>query len=85
MDEFQRITLDTEFNGTKLLDGTFDLKELQIGANKGQNLDLEISSIQASSIFEKTIGTGRRPLEAMQHAAGRSRSLSYVESGRDGV
>jgi flagellin len=34
--EIQRVATQTEFNGTKLLDGTFNSKAFQVGANAGQ-------------------------------------------------
>lgn len=56
--EFQRITNQTEFNGQKLIDGSFGSRSIQIGANLNQSFDLELGSLQPSNIFEKTVGTG---------------------------
>ncbi len=56
--EFRRITSETEFNGTKLLDGTFGTKTLQIGADSGNTTDIDIRNLSASATFLKTIGTG---------------------------
>lgn len=56
--EYNRITNDTEFDGTKLLDGSFGTKTFQTGANSGDQLNLDISSLQSSSIFKKTVGSG---------------------------
>jgi len=36
--EITRVAEQTEFNGTKLLDGSFTSKDFQIGANKGQTI-----------------------------------------------
>lgn len=58
VEEFQRITLNTEFDGTKILDGTFGSKDLQIGSNKGDELAVEIGSLQSSAIFLETVGSG---------------------------
>ncbi len=58
LDEFNRITNETEFAGTKLLDGSFGTKALQIGAGEDDNFDLELENLQASQIFTKTVGAG---------------------------
>ena len=42
-DEIQRIAEQTNFNGTKLLDGTFDDVTFQIGANEGESLTFGIA------------------------------------------
>ena len=38
--EISRISRDTSFNGTKLLDGTFTNMAFQVGANQGQTIDI---------------------------------------------
>lgn len=57
-EEFSRITNNTEFNGTKLLDGSFGTQTYQIGSDYGDEYDVSIGSLQASSVFEKTVGQG---------------------------
>ena len=42
-DEIQRIAEQTNFNGTKLLDGTFEDVTFQIGANEGESLTFGIA------------------------------------------
>jgi len=39
--EIQRVVDHTDFNGTKLLDGSFTMKEFQVGANKGQTIKVD--------------------------------------------
>lgn len=41
--ELERVSLQTSFNGTKLLDGTFEDVTFQIGANEGENVSFGIS------------------------------------------
>jgi flagellin len=48
--EITRIGKQTEFNTMKLLDGTFSGKELQVGANKDQQLAIQIDDMTASGI-----------------------------------
>lgn len=57
-DEFSRITNETEFNGTKLLNGTFGSKDIQIGSDSGDDLSISLSSLTASSVFSETVGSG---------------------------
>ena len=42
--EYNRIDTDTEFNKKKLLDGSYKNQYLQLGANKGQGISINISS-----------------------------------------
>jgi flagellin len=38
--EINRVAKDTEFNGTKLIDGSFTSQAFQVGANQGQTIDI---------------------------------------------
>jgi len=46
--EIDRVSKDTAFNGTNLLDGSFTKKEFQVGANQGQLISVD-SIVNASS------------------------------------
>ncbi|HDK7155694.1 TPA: flagellin [Clostridium botulinum] len=48
--EITRIGKQTEFNTQKLLNGSFDTKSFQVGANQGQTIVLSIKSMTASAI-----------------------------------
>ena len=49
--EIQRVASQTEFNGTKLLDGNFAGQAFQVGANAGQLITVDsIASAQTSSL-----------------------------------
>jgi len=48
--EITRISTDTEFNTMKVLDGSFKDKFFHIGANKGQNVELEIADLSAAAL-----------------------------------
>lgn len=54
--EITRIASDTEFNGQKLLDGTFEGTDInfQIGANNGQVITLQLADVSATGVS----GTG---------------------------
>lgn len=57
--EITRIASQTEFNTMKLLDGSFSGKKLQVGANSGQQISIEITamSARAGGLELQDIGT----------------------------
>ncbi len=50
IDAIQKIGTDTEYNGIKLLDGTFSGKYIHYGARKGQVVTLSIGDVRAQSL-----------------------------------
>ena len=54
-DELDRISETTQFNKQNLLDGTFKDKNLQVGANANQKIQVSIDSMNASSLGLKSI------------------------------
>jgi len=49
--EIQRVAEQTNFNGTKLLDGSFQSQSFQIGANQGQTIDIaQIANANIASL-----------------------------------
>mgnify|MGYP000141200459 FL=1 len=50
LEEIDRISDNTEFNTMKLLDGSFEDKVFQVGANEGQEVTLSIGSMKASDL-----------------------------------
>ena len=62
--EITRIASQTEFNTMKLLDGSFNGKKLQVGANSGQQISIEITAMSARAgglelqDIGKTVSTG---------------------------
>jgi flagellin-like hook-associated protein FlgL len=57
VEEFNRISSTTEFNGTKLLDGSFGTANVQVGSLARQAISVGLSSSASSQIFTKTVGT----------------------------
>jgi flagellin len=49
-DEIDRISTTTQFNKQNLLDGSFTGKNLQVGANNGQKININIAAMNASAI-----------------------------------
>ena len=56
--EYDRIDSDTEFNKKKLLNGSYQGKWLQIGANEGQGITISIASTAWQSVNVTTNMTG---------------------------
>lgn len=57
LEELQRISSTVEFNGTKLLDGSFTSKQLQVGAQANQTIEIttgDLSTTQIGMIAQKT-------------------------------
>lgn len=48
--EITRIATQTQFNQMNLLDDTFKNKNLQVGANNGQSIQISITGMKASSV-----------------------------------
>ena len=48
--ELDRIASTTEFNGTKLVDGTFTTQQFQVGANANQTISLDVGGIRSTQI-----------------------------------
>lgn len=56
--ELERIAQNTEFNGQRILDGSFSGASFQVGANSNQTINFSIGSIKASSIGGIATATG---------------------------
>jgi len=59
--ELNRIASETEFNGKKLLDGSFVAQQFQVGANAHQTIGISMGSAKASAMGNQklvTDGTG---------------------------
>ncbi|WP_269791843.1 flagellin [Stenotrophomonas sp. Iso1] len=71
--EIQRVAEDTNFNGTKLLDGGFQSQSFQIGADQGQTID--IAQIANANI--KDLGNWNK-VDTAATAAGVAADGGYV-------
>lgn len=58
LQEFQSIPLDTTFDGTKLLDGTFGPVSVQVGPNAGSSFSFSIGDARASQLGKLAIYSG---------------------------
>jgi len=67
-DELDRIATTTNFNGNKLLDGTFIARDIQVGANVGETLSITVAGAGTTQLarqarhdadtFVKAVGFG---------------------------
>ncbi len=92
VDAIQKIATDTEYNGVKLLDGTFTGKYIHYGARKDQVVRVSISNLQTSALGAYTAtgtgssnalsgdGTTNNPLNS-----GNWTSTDYVVDGSDSL
>src|ERR1700754_4303158 len=55
--ELNRIANETEFNGKKLLDGSFSAQQFQVGANANQTISIGMSSAKATDIGNQSVTT----------------------------
>lgn len=53
--EINRVANQTEFNGTKLLDGSFAGQSFQVGANAGQLITVQSTADARTSVLGKTL------------------------------
>jgi flagellin len=53
--EINRVAKDTTFNGMNVLDGSFEGKQFQIGADSGQVLNIDVDSAAATDIGANTV------------------------------
>ena len=65
LEEIDRIADNTEFNTQKLLDGTFQDKQIHIGANATQSLEIDISSMKTTAIGY-TDGSGTTTISTLK-------------------
>lgn len=74
--EMTRIAETTEFNGKKLLDGSFTSAQFQVGANANQTIDISIKSAKADILGNNTLtsdnATQNFAIERATSAAGAS-------------
>jgi flagellin len=67
--ELNRIANDTEFNGKKLLDGSFVAQQFQVGANAHQTLSISMTSAKATDIGDQHFASDGTVLDPAAAAA----------------
>jgi flagellin len=66
--ELNRVANDTEFNGKKLLDGTFVAQQFQVGANAHQSISISMTSAKGTDMGEQQVFTDGGALNAVSPA-----------------
>jgi flagellin len=57
VEEINRVATTTSFNGTNLLDGTFGSKNIQVGAQNGETIEVSMVNVQTNALG---VGSGSR-------------------------
>jgi flagellin len=86
--EIDRVAQTTNFNGVKLLDGTFSSQNFQVGANAGQTISVSsINSARTATLgqtYSATV-TGTAPAAALTAGSLQINGISVGASANDGV
>lgn len=90
--EIDRVSTQTEFNGTKLLDGSFSGQNFQVGANRGQTITIDtianartssLGQYQGFSLTNQSIGAASDTLTASDVTVGSGSAVSLGTIARD--
>jgi flagellin len=74
-DELDRIATTTNFNGNKLLDGSFLARDIQVGANVGETLSVSVASAATKDLARQA----RYPSSRLQASFVNAQGLSNFE------
>ena len=66
--ELDRIATTTEFNGQRIIDGSFSDASFQVGANSNQTIDFAIGSVRSSAIGQITRASSSASTDAITDA-----------------
>ena len=67
--EIDAISSKAAFNGTKLLNGSFANKNLQVGANRGENMEITIETMNAKKLFGAVGASIKTALNMSSHGS----------------
>ena len=82
--EITRIANTTQFNTMNLLDGTFTGKNLQVGANNGQNITFGIADMKAETLKVKDLSVSSYAI-ATSNIAVLDSAIKTVSTARSGL
>jgi flagellin len=80
--ELNRIANETEFNGKKLLDGSFVAQQFQVGANANQAISISMGSARASDMGNQQFSTDG---DALVPAAAAADLAAVATAGGNGI
>ena len=75
--EINRVSADTEYNGTAVLDGTLTSKSFQVGTDSGQTVSFSIDSVNATAIGVNAV--------SLTTATGASSALAAISTAIESV
>jgi flagellin len=76
--ELDRISTTTNFNGNKLLDGSFLARNVQVGANVGETLSVSVASASSKDLARQARYEGENIVDANDFAA--AGDVTFVNS-----
>ncbi|MCP5464799.1 MAG: hypothetical protein H7A33_07235 [Deltaproteobacteria bacterium] len=80
LSEYNRLADGANFNGVNLLDGTFVNKNLQVGADQGEQISISITDARSTTIGKVAIYTSQTFTAVSANTAG-SASTSFTDPG----
>jgi flagellin len=88
IDELDRIAKTTSFNGTNMLDGSFDAAVFHIGADANQTISVSISGARANQMGQLAQATGNAVNDTATNGANvslqcGSGSVTFIEASTD--
>lgn len=83
--EIDRISTTVEFNGTKLLDGTFTAKQIQVGAFANQTLSVNFFSLRTNTLGQVAESTGTAVTAALSSGDLTLNGVAVGATTSDGV
>ena len=83
--ELDRIATTTEFNGTKLLDGSFTAQQFQVGANANQTIGITVDGARATQLGSVVNVAGTRSVTATTSATVSTATDTLVRTTYNGV
>ena len=79
--EIDRVSTQTDFNGTKLLDGSFSAQQFQVGANAGQTIAVSSIASARTSALGQFNGFNSQSLGAITNGAASALSVTLNGPG----
>lgn len=80
--EISRVSANTRYNGTQVLNGTFSAKALQVGTMSGEEINFTIDSVESSLLGAYTI-VGENNLSAYAAATDYANTANNTEDADD--
>ena len=79
--EIDRVAMQTQFNGTNLLDGSFSAQQFQVGANAGQTITVSSITSARTSTLGQFNGFNAQPLGTITNGAASALSVTLAGPG----